>query len=49
MRENDLMFQHHHFLHDKFLVNNESLQIDEYWHEHVVEKSEVDCDHPHVS
>ncbi|KYN12749.1 hypothetical protein ALC57_15074 [Trachymyrmex cornetzi] len=48
MRENGPLFQHHHFLHDKFLVNDESLQIHERWHEHVVEKTavektEVDC------
>ena len=27
MSENGLLFQHRHFLHDKFLVNDESLQI----------------------
>ena len=43
MRENDFLFQHCHFLHDKFLVNDESLQIHECWPGHV-EKSEVDCD-----
>jgi len=43
MRENDFLFQHCHFLHDKFLVNDESLQIHECWHGHV-EKSEIDCD-----
>ncbi|EGI69771.1 hypothetical protein G5I_01465 [Acromyrmex echinatior] len=44
MCENDPLFQHRHFLHDKFLVNDESLQIHERWHEHVVEKTAVDCD-----
>ena len=45
MCENGLLFQHHHFLHDKFLVNDESLQIYERWHEHVAEKAiAVDCD-----
>ena len=37
MRENGPLFQHRHFLHDKFLVNDESLQIHERWHRHVVE------------
>ena len=35
MRENGPLFQHRHFLHDKFLVNDESLQIHERWHRHV--------------
>jgi len=30
MRENGFPFQHCHFLHDKFLVNNESLQIQKH-------------------
>ena len=34
MRENDPLFQHRHFLHNKFLVNDESLQIHECWHGH---------------
>ncbi|KYN17528.1 hypothetical protein ALC57_10177, partial [Trachymyrmex cornetzi] len=44
MRENGPLFQHSHFFHDKFLVNDESLQIHERWHEHVVEKTVVGCD-----
>ena len=43
MRENGPLFQHRHFLHDKFLVNDESLQIHERWHDHVVEKTAVGC------
>ncbi|KYN29537.1 hypothetical protein ALC57_01017 [Trachymyrmex cornetzi] len=43
MCENGPLFQHNHFLHDKFLVNDESLQIHERWHEHVVEKTVIDC------
>ena len=35
MRENGPLFQHRHFLHDKFLVNDESLQIHEHCHRHV--------------
>jgi len=38
MRENDLLF-HRHFLHDKFLVNNESCCRSDG---HVVEKIEID-------
>ncbi|KYN19767.1 hypothetical protein ALC57_07920 [Trachymyrmex cornetzi] len=44
MCENGPLFQHSHFLHDKFLVNDESLQIHERWYEHIVEKTVVDCD-----
>ncbi|KYN26662.1 hypothetical protein ALC57_03971 [Trachymyrmex cornetzi] len=43
MRENGPLFQHRHFLHDKFLVNDEFLQIHKRWHEHVVEKTAIDC------
>ncbi|KAG5314838.1 GVQW3 protein, partial [Acromyrmex insinuator] len=39
VRENSPPFQHRYFLHDKFLVNDESLQIHERWHGHVVEKT----------
>jgi len=35
------VFQYH-FLRDKFLINDESLQIHEHWHEHV-EKTALDC------
>ena len=36
MRENGLLFQHRHFLHDKFLVNYKSLslQIHKCWYGH---------------
>jgi len=44
VRENGLLFQHRHFLHDKFLVNDEFLQIHECWHGHVIEKNEIDSD-----
>ncbi|KYN20093.1 hypothetical protein ALC57_07561 [Trachymyrmex cornetzi] len=43
MRENGPLFQHRYFLHDKFFVNDESLHIHERWHEHVVEKTVIDC------
>ena len=42
MRENGPLFQHRHFLHDKFLVNDETLQIHERWHGHVVENTAID-------
>ena len=40
MCENSPLFQH---LHNKFFVNDESLQIHERWHERVVEKIAIDC------
>jgi len=44
MCENGPLFQYfHYFLHNKFLVNDESLQIRERWHE-LVETIAVDCD-----
>ena len=43
MRENGPLFQHRHFFHDKFLVNDETLQIHERWHGHVVENTAIDC------
>jgi len=33
MCENGPLFQHRYFLHNKFLVNDESLQIHERWYE----------------
>ncbi|KYN12185.1 hypothetical protein ALC57_15651 [Trachymyrmex cornetzi] len=42
MRENSPLFQHRHFLHDKFLINEESLQIHERWYEHIVEKTVIE-------
>jgi len=41
MCENSPLFQHRYFLHNKFFVNDESLQIHERWH--VVEKIAIDC------
>jgi len=43
MCENSPLFQHRYFLHNKFFVFDESLQIHERWHEHVVEKIVIDC------
>ena len=43
MRENGPLFQHCYFFHDKFLVNDEYLQIHECWYGHVVEKTAVNC------
>jgi len=43
MCENSLLFQYRYFLHNKFLVNDDSLQIHERWHEHVIEKIAVEC------
>jgi len=44
MCENGPLFQYRYFFHNKFLVNDESLQIHERSHEHVVEKIAADCD-----
>jgi len=43
MCENGPLFQHRYFLYDKFLVNDECLQIHKRWHEYVIEKIAVDC------
>jgi len=43
MCENGPLFQHRYFFHNKFIVNEESLQIHERWHEHVVEKIAANC------
>jgi len=43
MCENNPLFQHRYFLHNKFFVNDESLQIHERWHEHVVENIAANC------